>query len=72
MIEDKIGPKPYLGIKINYDNEDRLDKFSLDTLKDRYFTGEETHAQEAFARAATFGATFKGVTDFELAQRLYQ
>ena len=72
MIEDKIGPKEYLGIKINYDNEQRLDKFSLDTLKDRYFTGEETHAQEAFARAATFGATFKGVTDFELAQRLYQ
>jgi ribonucleotide reductase alpha subunit len=38
---------------------------------DRYFTGEETHAQEAFARASVFGATFKGVTDFELAQRLY-
>ena len=72
MTEDKVGPKEYLGIKINYDNEKRLDKFSLDTLKDRYFTGEETHAQEAFARAATFGATFKGVTDFELAQRLYQ
>jgi len=72
MTEDKVGPKEYLGIKINYDNEKKLDKFSLDTLKDRYFTGEETHAQEAFARAATFGATFKGVTDFELAQRLYQ
>ena len=72
MIEDKVGQKEYLGIKINYDNEKKLDKFSLDTLKDRYFTGEETHAQEAFARAATFGATFKGVTDFELAQRLYQ
>ena len=71
MIKDKIGPKEYLGIKINYDNEDKLDKFSLDTLKDRYFTGEETHAQEAFARASVFGATFKGVTDFELAQRLY-
>ena len=71
MIEDKVGQKEYLGIKINYDNEKKLDKFSLDTLKDRYFTGEETHAQEAFARAATFGATFKGITDFELAQRLY-
>ena len=71
-MEDKVGDKEYLGIKINYNNEKLLDKFSLDTLKDRYFTGEETHAQEAFARAATFGATFKGVTDFELAQRLYQ
>ncbi len=70
-MEDKVGAKEYLGIKINYDNEKLLDKFSLDTLKDRYFTGEETHAQEAFARASVFGATFKGVTDFELAQRLY-
>ncbi len=70
-MEDKVGAKEYLGIKINYDNENLLDKFSLDTLKDRYFTGEETHAQEAFARASVFGATFKGVTDFELAQRLY-
>ena len=66
-----VGLKEYLGIKINYDNEKLLDKFSLDTLRDRYFTGEETHAQEAFARASVFGATFKGVTDFELAQRLY-
>jgi len=72
MVEDKVGPKEYLGIKINYDNEKRLDKFSLDTLKDRYFTGEETHAQEAFARASVFGATYKGHTDFELAQRLYE
>ena len=72
MVEDKVGPKEYLGIKINYDNEKRLDKFSLDTLKDRYFTGEETHAQEAFARASVFGATYKGNTDFELAQRLYE
>ena len=71
-MEDKVGPKEYLGIKINYDNEKLLDKFSLDTLRDRYFTGEETHAQEAFARASVFGATFKGVTDFELAQRLYK
>jgi ribonucleoside-diphosphate reductase alpha chain len=70
-MEDKVGPKEYLGIKINYDNEKLLDKFSLDTLRDRYFTGEETHAQEAFARASVFGATYKGVTDFELAQRLY-
>ena len=70
-MEDKVGLKEYLGIKINYDNEKLLDKFSLDTLRDRYFTGEETHAQEAFARASVFGATFKGVTDFELAQRLY-
>ena len=71
MIEDKIGKKPYLGIVIDYDKEKKLDKFSLDTLKDRYFWEEETHAQESFARAAVFAATYKQVTDFELAQRLY-
>ena len=73
MVEDKVGQKEYLGIEIDYNKENKLDKFSLDTLKDRYLFGEgETHAQEAFARASVFGATFKGVTDFELAQRLYE
>ena len=71
MVEDKIGTKPYLGIEIDYDKEKEFDKFSLDTLRDRYFWEGETHAQEAFARASVFGATFKGETDFELAQRLY-
>jgi ribonucleoside-diphosphate reductase alpha chain len=71
VVEDKVGIKEYLGIKINYSNEKNLDKFSLDTLKDRYLWEKETHAQEAFARASVFGATYKGVTDFELAQRLY-
>ncbi len=71
MIEDKIGQKPYLGICIDYDKENNLDKFSIDTLKDRYFWEKETHAQEAFARASVFAATYKGETDYELAQRLY-
>ena len=71
MVDDKVGIKEYLGIKINYSNENNLDKFSLDTLKDRYLWENETHAQEAFARASVFGATYKGHTDFELAQRLY-
>ncbi len=70
-MEDKIGKKPYLGITIDYDKEKEFDKFSLDTLKDRYLWDNETHAQEAFARASVFGATYKGETDFELAQRLY-
>ena len=72
MIEDKIGPKEYLGIKIDYDRDSNLNDFSLNSLKDRYFWEEETHAQEAFARASVFGATYKGVTDYELAQRLYE
>ena len=72
MIADKVGNKSYLGIEINYDKESKLDKFSLDTLKDRYLWEKESHAQEAFARASVFGATYKGETDFGLAQRLYQ
>ena len=71
MIEDKIGPKEYLGIKIDYDKDANLNDFSLNSLKDRYFWEDETHAQEAFARASVFGATFKGVTDYAMAQRLY-
>ena len=71
MVEDKVGTKDYLGITIDYDKEKNFDKFSLDTLKDRYFWDGETHAQEAFARASVFGATFRGETDYEMAQRLY-
>tara|TARA_R110000824_G_scaffold119970_2_gene274521 strand:+ start:4363 stop:6258 length:1896 start_codon:yes stop_codon:yes gene_type:complete len=71
MIEDKTGKKSYLGIIVNYDKEKTLGKFSIDTLKDRYFWEKETYAQEAFARASVFSATYKGETDYELAQRLY-
>ena len=71
MIEDKIGKKPYLGITIDYDKEKDFDKFSIDTLKDRYFWDNETHAQEALARASVYASTYKGETDYELAQRLY-
>ena len=71
MLIDKVGNKQYLGVEINYDKESKLDKFSLDTLKDRYLWEKETHAQEAFARASVFGATYRGETDFSLAQRLY-
>ena len=70
MLIDKVGNKQYLGVEINYDKESKLDKFSLDTLKDRYLWEKETHAQEAFARASVFGATYRGETDFSLAQRL--
>ena len=47
----KIGKTNYLGIEIDYDKEELLNEFSLETLKDRYFSKYETHAQEAFARA---------------------
>ena len=67
----KAGVQDYLGIQIDYDREQDLSVFSLETLKDRYFWEDETHAQEAFARASVFAATYQGHTDYNLAQRLY-
>ena len=63
--------KEYLGIQIDYSKDKKLDKFSIDTLQDRYYWENEQSPQEAFARAAVFGATFKGQISFSLAQRLY-
>jgi ribonucleoside-diphosphate reductase alpha chain len=67
----KTGTQDYLGITIDYEKEKDLNDFSLNTLKDRYFWQDETYAQEAFARASVYSATYQGVTDFNLAQRLY-
>ena len=63
--------KEYLGIQIDYSKDKKLDKFSIDTLQDRYYWENEQSPQEAFARAAVFGATYKGHINFSLAQRLY-
>ena len=63
--------KEYLGIQIDYSKDKKLDKFSIDTLQDRYYWENEQSPQEAFARAAVFGATYKGNINFNLAQRLY-
>ena len=71
IYQNKIGEQDYLGIKINYNLDERLDSFALTTIKDRYLWENETHAQEAFARASIFGATYQGHTDYDLAQRLY-
>ena len=61
----------YLGIQIDLNRETNLSEFSINTLKDRYFWENETYAQQAFARAAVFGSTYKEQTDYDLAQRLY-
>ena len=71
LTTSKIGKQDYLGIEIDYSREKDLNNFSLETLKDRYLTEDETHAQEAFARAAVYGATYQGYTEFSHAQRLY-
>jgi ribonucleoside-diphosphate reductase alpha chain len=70
-VTNKTGTQDYLGIQIDYDREKDLSVFSLETLKDRYFWEDETHAQEAFARASVYSATYQGHTDYNLAQRLY-
>jgi len=70
-VTNKTGTQDYLGIKIDYDRENNLSVFSLETLKDRYLWEDETHAQEAFARASVFSATYQGTADYDLAQRLY-
>lgn len=67
----KEGTQEYLGLKIDYDKERNLGEFAIQTLKDRYLWQGEEYAQEAFARAAIYGATYRGTTDFSLAQRLY-
>jgi len=69
MIQKMI--KEYLGIQIDYSKDKKLDKFSIDTLQDRYYWENEQSPQEAFARAAVFGATHRGHINFSLAQRLY-
>ena len=69
---NKIGQQDYLGITIDYAREDNLNTFSVETLKDRYLWQDETHAQEAFARASVYGATYQEYTDYDLAQRLYE
>jgi len=71
MTIDEVGSQPYLGIRIDYDKENLLDTFSKETLKNRYLWKGETHAQQALARASIFGATYKGHTDFNLGQKLY-
>ena len=70
-MSEKKGEVPYLGIIINYDKDKKLDKFSIDTLRDRYLWQEETSPQEAFARAAGYASTFQEETDYAMAQRIY-
>jgi len=67
----KVGIQEYLGVQIDYDRDKSLADFGVATLRDRYLWGDEESPQEAFARASVFSATYKGITDYELAQRLY-
>ena len=58
-------------IKIDKSKDKLLTEYAVGMLKDFYMRKSESSPQEAYARAATAWATFKGQTDDLLAQRLY-
>jgi ribonucleoside-diphosphate reductase alpha chain len=58
-------------IKIDKSKDKLLTEYAVGMLKDFYMRKSESTPQEAYARAATAWATFKGQTDDLLAQRLY-
>jgi ribonucleoside-diphosphate reductase alpha chain len=68
----KVGLQQYLGLVIDYNRDKNFEDFGLATLQDRYFWKDEESPQQAFARAAVFSATYRGETDYDLAQRLYE
>lgn len=58
-------------IKIDYSRDNLLTDYAIGMLKDFYMHDGEKSPQDAYARAAKAWATYKGETDKELAQRLY-
>lgn len=58
-------------IKIDAKRNNLLTDYAVGMLEDFYMLDHEDSPQDAYARAATAWATYKGETDYELAQRLY-
>ena len=58
-------------IVIDYSRDENLEGYAVGMLKDFYLLEHENSPQDAFARAAAAWATYKGQTDWALAQRLY-
>ena len=58
-------------IKIDKSMDNLLAEYAVGMLKDFYLSDNEDSPQEAFGRASVAWATYKGKTDYELAQRLY-
>ena len=55
----------------NFEKDDLLTDYAVGMLKDFYLRGNEKSPQEAYVRASTAWATFKGDIDHDLAERLY-
>ena len=58
-------------IKIDKSRDALLTDYAVGMLKDFYMRDHEDSPQEAYARAATAWSTYKGKTDWAMAQRLY-
>ena len=58
-------------VKIDLERDNNLTPFGIATVQDRYLDKNETSPQHAFARASKYGATYRGKTDWDMAQRLY-
>lgn len=61
----------YLGIWIDTNKDNQLEGYSKEMLASFYMLGHETSPQHAFARAAVAWSTYRGRTNFSMAQRLY-
>jgi len=59
-------------LKVNYNMDEYLTDYAIGMLEDFYMLEHEKSPQDAYARASTAWATYKGETDYELAQRLYE
>lgn len=62
-----------MGSKVKIDNtkNNLLTDYAIGMLEDFYMLDHESSPQDAYARAANAWATYQGVTDHDLAQRLY-
>jgi len=60
------------GIEIDLIRDDLLADYSKSMVLEFYAAKGETSPQQVYARAAKAWSTYKGVTDFEMAQRIYE
>jgi len=58
-------------IKIDLERDKNLTPFGIATIQDRYLDKNETSPQHAFARASKYVSTYRGKTDWDMAQRIY-
>ena len=60
-----------MSVRIDKSRDNLLEDYAVGMLKDFYLNDYEDSPQEGYRRAAIAWSTYKGETDYELAQRLY-